>query len=103
MRFRLWASCLRVAGDVGRDHSNFLWRLRHNTDYFYVATSADSHFPLVFSQTFLGTRLARYSGSVAYRSAFSLPGKCLTGRPFRLTVHQLLGGPWGPGSIGITS
>src|ERR1700676_3463662 len=43
-------------------------------------------------QPFLGTRLARYSGSVAYRSALSLPGKCLTGMPFRVTVHQPLGG-----------
>src|ERR1700730_10645363 len=34
---------------------------------------ARDHFPFVFSQAFLGTRLARYSGSVAYRSAFSLP------------------------------
>src|ERR1700730_5411134 len=64
---------------------------------------ARDHFPFVFSQAFLGTRLARYSGSVAYRSAFSLPGKCLTERPFRLTVHQPLGGPRGPDSVGTTS
>jgi hypothetical protein len=44
------------------------------------------HFPLRL------IRLARYSGSVAYSSAFSLPGKCLTGRPFRLIVHQVRGG-----------
>jgi len=61
------------------------------------------HFPFAFSQAFPAARLARYSGSVAYRLAFSLPGKCLTRRPFRLTVHQPLGGPCGPGSIGATS
>src|ERR1700730_255726 len=32
-----------------------------------------------------------------------LAGKCLTGRPFRLTVHQPLGGPCGPDSVGTTS
>jgi hypothetical protein len=47
------------------------------------------HFPFGFSHTFSATRLARYSGSVAYRSAFSLPGKCLTGMPFRFTVHHV--------------
>jgi hypothetical protein len=61
------------------------------------------HFPFTFSHAFPPARLALYSGSVANRSAFSLPGKCLTGRPFLLTVHQPTGGPCGPGSIGTTS
>src|SRR5258708_39882203 len=61
------------------------------------------YFPLRLLPRLPVTRLARYSGSVAYRSAFSLPGKCLTGMPFRLTVHHPLGGPCGPGSIGTTS
>src|SRR6202043_4076420 len=62
-----------------------------------------NYFLFAFSQAFPVTRLARYSESVAYRSAFALPGKCLTGRPFRLTVHQPLGGPCGPDSVGTTS
>jgi hypothetical protein len=54
------------------------------------------YFPSAFSHAFPAVRLALYSGSVAYCLAFSLPGKCLTGVPFRLTVHQPLGGPCGP-------
>jgi hypothetical protein len=46
-----------------------------------------SHFPFAFSHAFPAARLALYSGSVANRWAFSLPGS-LTGRPFRLTVHR---------------
>jgi hypothetical protein len=45
------------------------------------------HFPSSFSHAV--TRLALYSRSVANRSAVSLPEKCLTGMPFRLTVHQV--------------
>src|SRR5258705_13633480 len=37
-----------------------------------------SSFPFAFSHAFLVTRLARYAESVAYRLAFSFPGKRLT-------------------------
>jgi hypothetical protein len=46
-------------------------------------------FPFAFTHALPVIRLARYSGSVAYSLAFSLPGKCLTGRPFRLTVGMM--------------
>src|SRR5882762_1426538 len=69
------------------------------------------HFPFAFAHAFPAARLALYSGSVANRSAFSLPGKCLTGRPSLLTVHQPTGGPYGPelyrhhliGFVGVVS
>src|SRR5258707_1156558 len=51
--------------------------------------AAARHFPFAFSHRFPSNRLARYSGSVAYRSAFSLPRKYRTGMPFRFTVHHV--------------
>ena len=61
------------------------------------------HFSFAGFHAFAVTRLARYSGSVAYLSALSRPGKCLTTSPFRLTVHHPSRGPCGPDSIGTTS
>jgi hypothetical protein len=54
-----------------------------------IDESKPIYFRFAFSHAFPAVRLALYSGSVTYRSAFSLPGKCLTGLPFRLTVHQV--------------
>jgi hypothetical protein len=65
-----------------------------------VAACAKSHSRR--SQRFFSVRLARYSGSVAYRLAPARLGKWRTGIPLRITVHH----PFGPrqcSGIGMTS
>jgi hypothetical protein len=59
----------------------------HGAPNFPSSLLLSGHFPFAFSHAV--TRLALYSRSVANRSAVSLPEKCLTGMPFRLTVHQV--------------